>query len=309
MKAGPTSCALGPNTVGTLDAGHLCTSNGNETFSSATIYFPKTGTALPSVVLVGGQGCGEKVLAAWAPFLASHGIVAMTIGISQPWTDPPPVRARALIGASMALQGEDTRTASPLYNRLNVNARAVMGYSLGGGGAQLAAISDPTLKCSIALCPHDGNEYGIQFPEELSNKVPVLIIAGEKDKEADPQTQAWEHYRKTTAPKMILEIKGGDHYSANGPSGGNQSEFEEGDECCALFNCCFALVCGCAPCPMGDFNGSTGHARNEAPRGAVGGIVLAWLQLFLLGDENARIRLEAQPDIASGFESQKIDRC
>ena len=130
----------------------------------------------------------------------------------------------------------------------------------------------------------------------------------EKDKEADPQTQAWVHYRKTTAPKLIMEIKDGDHYSANGPSGGTQSEFEQGSEPCMLCNCCFAYVCGCAPCPMGTLNGSTGHARSEAHRGAVGGIVLAWLQLFLLGDESARSRLEAQPDIASGFESEKMDR-
>ena len=278
------------------------------TFSSATIYFPEIGTDLPSIVLVGGFGCGEKVLAAWAPFFASHGIVAMTIGVPKTWSNPPPGRAQALIDASKALQKEHNRATSPLHNRLDVNAQAVMGYSLGGGGAQIAALSDPTLKCSIAICPHDGNEFGTDFPAELSNTVPTLILAGEKDKDADPQTQAWEHYRKTTAPKLIMEIKGGDHFCANGPSGGNKSEFEVGQEPCVLFNCIFAHICGCGPCPMGSCNGPTGYARNEAPRGGVGGIVLAWLQVFLLGDESARSRLEAQPDIASGFESQIMDR-
>ena len=105
-----------------------------------------------------------------------------------------------------------------------------------------------------------------------------------------------------------MEIKGGDHFCANGPNGGKQSEFEVGQEPCVLFICIFAHICGCGPCPMGTCNGPTGHARNEIPRGAIGGIVLAWLQVFLLRDESARSRLEAQPDIASGFESQIMDR-
>ena len=68
--------ALGPHRVSTLDAAHLCTA----AFSSATIYYPEGGAQLPSIVIVGGWGCGEQVQAAWAPFYASHGIVAMTIG-------------------------------------------------------------------------------------------------------------------------------------------------------------------------------------------------------------------------------------
>ena len=313
MKAGPTSCAMGPNAVGTLDARHLYTtsssSSSSSSFSSATIYFPQTGTSLPSIVLIGGWGCGEKVLAAWAPFLASHGIVAMTIGTPKPWEEDPPARAQCLLHASLALQGEHTRATSPLHHRLDGSSRAVMGYSLGGGGAQLAALSDPTLKCSIAICPHDGKDFfGTPFPPQLAAIVPVLIVCGEKDKEANPQTQAWEHYRRTTAPKMIFEIQGGDHFSANGPGGGNRAEFEKGAEPCVLCNFCLAYVCGWAPCPHGSFNGSAGHARKEAPLGAVGGVVLAWLRLFLLGDESARSTLEAQPDIASGFESQMMDR-
>jgi hypothetical protein len=194
----------------------------------------------------------------------------------------------------MALQKENSRSNSQLYNRLYENSRAVMGYSLGCGGAQLAALSDPTLKCSVAICPHDGKELGCALPEDLSSKVPILIIAGEKDKEADPKTQAWEHYRKTTAPKLIMEVKGGDHYTGLGPSGGNGADVENGGELLVLVNCFFANIFACRPCPMGNWNGSSGHARNEAPCGAIGGIVLAWLQLFLLEVEKALLDTVAQ---------------
>ena len=49
--------------------------------------------------------------------------------------------------------------------------------------------------------------------------------------------------------------------------------------------------------------GRRGAAR---PRGAVGGVALAWLRLFLQGDENARSQLAVRPDIASGFESSGV---
>jgi dienelactone hydrolase len=308
-KAGPSSCALGPNAIATLDAQHLCETH--ESFSSATIYFPKESEKsqlLPSIVLVGGWGCGERAMAAWAPFFASHGIVAMTIGTPAPWKDTPEARCQALLDASQALQSEHTRSDSPLHQRLDLNARAVMGYSLGGGGAQLAALKDPTLKCSVAICPHDGREHGTQFPPELSASVPVLFVCSERDKEADPQKQAWAQYKKTSAPKLIFEISGGDHYSATGPAGGTKSEFEQGGEPYVLCNCLLAMVCGIAPCPFGTYNGPTGFAKKEAPRGAIGGVVLAWLQLFLLDDESARSRLAARPDVASGFESQNMVR-
>ena len=309
-KIGPDSCALGPNVVETLDARHLCETH--ESFSSATIYFPNTNNKaqlLPSIVLVGGWGCGEKAMEAWAPFFASHGIVAMTIGTPSPWKDLPKDRCQALLDASKTLQSETSRAASPLYNRLDVSARAVLGYSLGGGGAQLAALQDPTLSCIIALCPHDGKEMGQKFPPQLSASVPVLIMCSEHDKEADAQKQAWVHYRKTTAPRLIFEIAGGDHFSANGPAGGNETEFQQGVEPFADCNGLLAtLCCLFAPFPFGVMNGPTGFAKSEAPKGAIGGVVLAWLQLFLFGDETARLRLIARPDIASAFEFESMDR-
>ena len=146
---GPTSCALGPHATGTQNAKHLCSTG---TFTSATIYYPTSDGMglLPSIVLVGGWGCGEQAMAAWAPFYASHGIVAMTIGTPAPWIDSPADRCKALLDASMALQSEHEHEGSVLQGRLDVSRRAVQGYSLGGGGAQLAALTDLTLKCVIA---------------------------------------------------------------------------------------------------------------------------------------------------------------
>jgi hypothetical protein len=192
---------------------------------------------------------------------------------------------------------------------------------LGGGGAELAALKDQTLKCVIALVPDDGKQMRLSslltlsFPEVVPTSVPVLIICGEKDDEASPKTNAWPHYRQTGATKLIFEVAGGDHYLGLGPAGGTKSELEAASEENALcFNfmiayaCMFMCpnACWCGPCPYGTLNAPSGHATDHAPRGAIGGVALAWLRLFLLGDENARSLLVNRPDIASGFEHSGV---
>ena len=104
------SICMDPNPVITFEANHLC--HGQTSFSSATIYCPSTGGPLPSVVLVGGWLCGEHALAAWAPFFAAHGIVAMTIGTPSPHSHKPADRSLALLDASKALQSENAREDS-----------------------------------------------------------------------------------------------------------------------------------------------------------------------------------------------------
>ena len=318
-----SSCASGPHATGTHDARHLC----GASFASATIYYPTSDGMglLPSIVIAGGWGCGEQAMAAWAPFYASHGIVAMTIGTPAPWTDSPAARCKALLDASSALQSEHEREGSALLGRLDVSRRAVQGYSLGGGGAQLAALTDQTLKCVIALVPDDGEEIGypsahtLSFPSQpTASEVPVLILCGETDDEAKAKKKAWPHYRQTGATKLIVEVAGGNHYFPLGPSGGgNSTQLEAASPSGGiflLFNCMALYACWCmcpyalwcAPCPCETLNGPSGHAVDHAPRGAVGGVALAWLRLFLQGDENARSQLAVRPDIASGFESSGV---
>ena len=320
---GPSPCALGPHPTATSDAQHLCT----KSFASATIYYPTSDglPLLPSICIVPGWGCGEQNQAAWGPFYASHGIVAMIISTPAPFRDAPAARSRALLDASLALQSEHEREGSVLKGRLDVERRAVQGYSLGGGAAQIAALNDQTLKCVIAVCPDDGKRFGadswvepgtntLSFPSEPPRSVPVLIISGEKDTEAPVKVNAWPHYRQTAATKLIFEVAGGDHFVANGPAGGRAVEDPLGLSTTNFMIGLCCIVCGCpnacmfgGPCPCGTLNEATGHATPSAPRGAVGGVALAWLRLFLKDDESARAQLVIRPDIASAFECSGVE--
>ena len=100
---GPTSCALGPHATGKQTAPHLCNKT---TFTSATIYYPTSDglPLLPSIVITPGHGGGLQNQAAWGPFYASHGIVAMIIRPSAPFRDAPaafPGAARGEHGAAV----------------------------------------------------------------------------------------------------------------------------------------------------------------------------------------------------------------
>ena len=242
-------------------------------------------------------------MAAWGPFYASHGIVAMTIGTPSPFKDQPDQRCQALLDAVEALQAEHTRAGSLLEGRLDVDRCAVQGWSLGGGAALLAALNKPSLKCAIALAPHSGSDQRLWG--QLTDVVPTLFLVGEKDSIAAPHTFAWPQYHKTAAPSLIFEIAGGDHFAANGPSSGSTPPHV----CWPCFICNFhnVIQSGCVPFPCITMNWPTGHATNSTtPGAAVGSVALAFVKAFLLGDDQERPLLQARPDIASGFEMKRI---
>ena len=134
---------------------------------------------LASIVVVPGWACGENSIAAWGSFFASHGFLAMTIGTPSPFHDWPRHRASALLDAVEALKEEHARSDSPLAGRLDVTRFAVAGWSMGGGGCQLAALTDPSLKCVIAFAPHPGLPCCAPLPTELTDTVPSLFISGQ----------------------------------------------------------------------------------------------------------------------------------
>lgn len=205
----------GPFTVATLTEADGIR-NGPD-YAGATIYYPTNANPpYASIAIVPGFTAPPSSVEEWGPFYASHGIVAIIIGTNSP-LDFPEARAVALLDALETMRQENTRVSSPLEGALDIDNFAVSGWSMGGGGAQRAAVLDNTIKGVVALCPY------LFDPNTVNHSSPVLIFSGENDPTAPPNQHATLHYENTpnTTDKLLFEVENGNHSVANTPSGAN----------------------------------------------------------------------------------------
>ncbi|MAW42010.1 MAG: triacylglycerol lipase [Phycisphaerae bacterium] len=188
-------------------------------YDRATIFYPVDESgALPSdkqlaiMAFCPGYRGSQRSMAAWGKFMASHGVATITLGTNR-LSDYPPERGRALLDAIVTIRKENERDGSPLQGKLAVDKAGVAGWSMGGGGAQHAAVADSSLKAVVAMLPW---EPGHAF----EHAVPVFILAGEQDRIASARRNARPHYDQTPSGtiKSYYEIKNGDHFVINRPS-------------------------------------------------------------------------------------------
>ncbi|QAA80446.1 T9SS type A sorting domain-containing protein [Aequorivita sp. H23M31] len=185
-------------------------------YLGATVYYPTNATGpFASIAIIPGFTALPISVSDWGPFYASHGIVTIIIGTNSLF-DFPETRAMALIDALETLRQENVRPTSPLENKIDTEKFTVSGWSMGGGGAQRAAVLDNTIKGVVALCPWLPNPI-------LNHDSPVLIFSGQNDPTAPPAQHANIHYNVTpnTTNKLLFEVKNGDHSVANSPTGAN----------------------------------------------------------------------------------------
>lgn len=187
-------------------------------YLGSTLYYP-IGAELPysSLILVPGFVSPESALSEWGPYLASHGIIVMTIGTNT-LIDLPLDRANALLDAVQTLQEENDRDSSPVFQQIDVNKISVGGHSMGGGGAQIAATMNGSLGSVISLNPWI--QPSLVDYDYLNHSVPHLIISGQDDTTAPVNEHANVHYDYTpnTTPKAIYEIENGSHSTGRFPS-------------------------------------------------------------------------------------------
>ena len=195
--------------------------NGND-YKDATLYFPLNDNEnLKSIVLVPGYQATQNSVALWAEYLAKRGIVSMTIGTNS-LNDLPAVRADALIDAMETIRQENERVSSPLYHKIDINNIAVGGWSMGGGGAQLAAKLNPNIKAVLSITPWLWPNTLSE--SDLNHNSPLLIISGEVDIIAPNNQHSNVHYNYTpnSTPKLLFEVSDADHNIPLDPSTGNE---------------------------------------------------------------------------------------
>jgi dienelactone hydrolase len=182
-------------------------------YLAGTIYYPDGGDAEPPfgcVIVVPGFTAYQSSIRNWGPFLASNGIVTMTID-TLTTGDLPDQRSGELLDALNDCVNENERQGSPLMGKIDKNVTGLMGWSMGGGGTLIAASQTPTLKAVIGLCawgPHGGD----------MDKVPALMFEGTADALAASMSDSYYQAIPDSVPKMLFEVAGADHFYANDPA-------------------------------------------------------------------------------------------
>jgi len=180
-------------------------------YGAATVYYP-TGDAKPPfgcVSVVPGFTAYQSSISDWGPFLASHGIVTMTIDTNTT-SDQPAVRADGLMDSLMSCLAENDRMGSPLMGKLSKDHIGVSGWSMGGGGTLIAAAANPNLKAGVSFAAW-GPSGG------ANNKVPVLMFEATADALAAGMSDSFYSGTPETTPKYLFEVQGSSHNVANSP--------------------------------------------------------------------------------------------
>ncbi len=213
----PTIASLSVD--GALEISAYTTFPDSPDYGNATIYYPlDSQQPIGGVAVAPGFTERQRHVNWWGPRLASHGYAVLVLDTNDP-RDRPDVRATALMAGIATLRAENSRSGSPLFGKLDVSKMAVMGHSMGGGGALLAANEhSDQIKAAIPLTPWQPDA------DFSSVTIPTLIIAGADDGIAAVADHAWKHFESipATTTKVYLEVAGGDHFIAN--SGQNRDK-------------------------------------------------------------------------------------
>lgn len=109
-----------------------------------------------------------------------------------------------------ALQQESQNSTSILYNIVNQEREAIIGHSMGGGAAWLAAASDPSIDAIVGLAPAETNPSAIAAASSVNCN--VLVFSGSDDTVTPPASNHQPIFDGTnTVCKTFVTLSGGSH--------------------------------------------------------------------------------------------------
>ncbi|MDC2984463.1 dockerin type I domain-containing protein [Candidatus Marinimicrobia bacterium] len=183
-------------------------------YSNGKVYYPvEVQENLPIIVMIPGFISYISSIEEWGPYLASYGFVTMFVNVNSIFEDPYS-RAEAIIDGITTVKLENERLNSPLNGKLNLSSLAVGGWSMGGGGAQIASQLDESVDAVIAL-----SAWLPSASIASNNRAPVLFLSGQFDPTATNSFHTNLHYNNTPneIDKLLFEISGGSHYTVCSP--------------------------------------------------------------------------------------------
>ncbi|MEH1125664.1 poly(ethylene terephthalate) hydrolase family protein [Micromonospora sp. CPCC 206061] len=197
----PTAASVSANR-GTFATAQVNVPAGNG-FGGGVVYYPTDTTqgTFGAVAIVPGYTATWAAEGAWmGPWLASFGFVVIGIDTNgrEDWDT---ARGTQLLAALDYLTQR-----SSVRDRVDASRTAVMGHSMGGGGAMSAALRRPSLKAAVGLAPFSPSQ-------NLNNlRVPTMLLAGQNDGTTTPAS-ILNHYNAIPSgtEKAYLELSGAGH--------------------------------------------------------------------------------------------------
>lgn len=187
---------------GTFAAAEVTVPRGNG-FGGGKIYYPtdtSKGT-FGAVAIVPGYTATWAAEGAWmGHWLASFGFVVIGIDTINR-NDGDTARGTQLLAALDYLTQRST-----VRTRVDTRRLAVMGHSMGGGGAMSAGLRRPSLRSAVGLAPFSPSQ-------NLRNmRVPTALLAGQRDGTVSPSSviNLYNGIPATTE-KAYLELTGVGH--------------------------------------------------------------------------------------------------
>ncbi|MEN9943850.1 MAG: hypothetical protein RLZZ91_1851 [Bacteroidota bacterium] len=108
-----------------------------------------------------------------------------------------------------ALQQESQNSTSILYNIVNQEKEAIIGHSMGGGAAWLAAASDPLVDAVVGLAPAETNPSAIAAASSVNCN--SLVFSGSEDAVTPPADNHQPIFDGTNGCKTFVSLTGGSH--------------------------------------------------------------------------------------------------
>ncbi|MEV4580293.1 dienelactone hydrolase family protein [Nonomuraea jabiensis] len=172
-------------------------------FGGGVIYYPtdtSQGT-FGAIAIVPGYTATWAAEGAWmGHWLASFGFVIIGIDTNNR-NDFDTARGTQLLAAlDFLTQSSSVRT------RVDASRLAVMGHSMGGGGAMSAALRRPSLKAAVGLAPYSPSQ------NLTTTKVPTMLLAGQNDTTVTPANVTTLYNGiPASVEKAYLELTGAGH--------------------------------------------------------------------------------------------------
>jgi len=171
-------------------------------FGGGTIYYPTDSSQDYGVVAIApGWTSSQSVISWYGPRIASQGFVVITIDVNNPFTDGPVARGTQLLAALDYVSNSSTVTSI-----VDGDRQAVMGISMGGGGALEAAKARPALDAVVGLVPWNPDKT---WPEIVT---PTMLIGCQNDAVAPVSSHGLPFYNTISGvPKSFIEVTDGSH--------------------------------------------------------------------------------------------------